>query len=128
MTTVGDVVRGVLAELEPRDREAVRQVRFRCKALPDAEDLARGCLPDQMAAFWGVDREPGRQGEPLPDGRPAEGEITLFLANLAPLTVERVRIALTHEIGHALGLEEVTIRALGLHLDDDQEEDRACCG
>jgi hypothetical protein len=138
---VADVVREVLAELGPEDREAVRNVRLFVKGRPDATDLARGCLPDQKAAFWGIGRELATHqgGGPLPDPAPAEGEITLFLVNLAPpkmpawawgelatfagLFRERVRIAFTHEVAHALGFDEDTIRALGLHLD----EEKACC-
>lgn len=126
--TVGELVADVLEQLGPEERAAVRNVRLFCKPVPDAVDLGRGCYPEQQAAFFGVGREPGRQGAPtLPDPRPAEGEITLFLANLAPLTAERVRVAFLHELGHALGWDEETIHALGLHLDDD-EGDQACCG
>jgi predicted Zn-dependent protease with MMP-like domain len=122
--TVGDVVRSTLDELPPEERAVVAGVSIRAKAFPDDEDLARGCYPDQQAAFWGVGRELGRQGATaLPHPGPAAGEITLFLANLAPLTAVRLRVALLHELGHALGLEEAEIRARGLYL----EGETACC-
>lgn len=114
---VARVYRQVLDELEPEAREAVRAVRVVVKAHPDAQDLQRGCVPHQMAAFYGCPRELGVQGaRELPDPAPASGEIILFAANLAPITEERVRIALLHELGHAVGLEEDEIRAAGLFL------------
>jgi hypothetical protein len=134
---LGDIVRDVLAELAPEDRAAVGQIRLFVKDRPDATDLARGCTADQKAAFWGVGRELAQPtgGGPLPDPRNPEGEITLFLANLAPaglapeaaaelatfaaLFRQRVRIALTHEVAHAIGFDEETIHAMGLYLDDD---------
>jgi predicted Zn-dependent protease with MMP-like domain len=134
MSNAGDIVRQVLADLSPEDRAAVSCVRLFVKDRPGPMDLARGCTPDQKAAFWGVGRELGRQGYPLPDPRPAAGEITLFLANLAPpgaelatfaaLFQERVRIALTHEVAHAIGFDEETIHAMGLYLDDDDHDER----
>jgi predicted Zn-dependent protease with MMP-like domain len=139
---VADIVREVLAQLGPEDRAAIKGVRLFVKDRPDGRDLERGCFPDQKAAFWGVGRELATHhgGGPLPDPRGAEGEITLFLANLAPpnddpgrgaelgtfmtLFHERVRIAFTHEVAHALGFDEDTIRAMGLHLDEEEER---CC-
>lgn len=116
----GDVVRAVLAELGPIDRAAVRGIRLRCKLRPDTGDLARGCLPDQRAAYYGCARE---LGDDL--GEVADGEITLFLGNLAPLTEARVRVALLHELAHAVGWDEATVQAMGLTLD---EGEHACCG
>jgi predicted Zn-dependent protease with MMP-like domain len=129
MTSVGDVVRQVLAELSPEDRATVYGLRLFVKARPDALDLARGCTPDQKAAFWGVGREQAQQGCPLPDPRAAEGEITLFLANLIPpgadlaIFTQRVRVALTHEVAHAIGFDEETIHAMGLYIDDDHDHE-----
>jgi hypothetical protein len=124
--TVGEVVRDVLGQLGPEDRAAVAGVRLACRPRPDARDLARGCYPDQRAAFWGVARELGHQGTvELPDPRPAEGEIVLFLQNLTPLTAARVRVAFGHELGHALGWDEDALRAMGLWIEDGGK--RACC-
>lgn len=117
MIAVAAVVRAVLRELEPAERWAVGGVVLRCKRRPDADDLGRGCEPDQRAAYWGRARDVAAGIET------ADGEITLFLDNLAPVTAERLRIALLHELGHALGLDEGTVRALGLTLD---EETHAC--
>jgi len=126
--TLGDVVRAALAELGPDDRRVVGGVDLVVKELPDAGDLARGCEPGQFAAYFGrsveLHRDPPATGgeweEVLPAPGPvrrADGVVTLFLRNLAPLTPARVRIALLHELGHVLGWEEGEIRSLGLHLD-----------
>jgi hypothetical protein len=79
-----------------------------------------------MAAFYGVGRQLGVLGaSELPDPSPASGEITLFLDNLAPVSAARVRVAVLHELAHALGFEEEEIRASGLYL---AEGLHACCG
>ncbi len=125
--TVGDVVRQAMQELSAEDQEAISAVRFLVKSRPDAQDLERGCTPDQMAAFYGVGRELGVQGlAELPDPSPAEGEITIFLDNLAPATPERIRVAFLHEVGHALGWDEEEIRASGFFLEGKGDE--SCCG
>lgn len=119
--TVGDVVREVVAGLEPADRWAVRGLWLVVKPRPDREDLARGCLPDQRAAYFGRAVDP--RLAPL---EPADGEVTLFLENLAPLTEARIRVALLHELAHALGWDEATVEAMGLTLVEG--EARSCCG
>lgn len=126
--SLGDVVRAVLAELGPADRARVAGVVLVVKELPDVGDMARGCEPGQYAAYHGRALELHRPPEPtggeweevLPPPGPercADGTVTLFVGNLAPLTYRRVRIALLHELAHVLGWEEGEIRSLGLHLD-----------
>jgi hypothetical protein len=113
------VVREVRASLPPDELERVQAVRVTAKPRPDATDLERGCFPTQKAAYYGVQCEQGTPGTTeLPDPSPASGEITLFLDNLAPVTQERLRIAVLHEFGHALGHDEETLWALGLYLED----------
>ncbi len=130
--TLGALVRGVLRELPPEDLQVLRGLALVVKQRPDAADLARGCEPGQFAAYFGrpveVHRPPAATGAewqevpPLPPPvRRADGTVTLFLANLAPLTAARVRIALLHELAHVLGWEEGEIRAFGLHLDGEQQ-------
>jgi predicted Zn-dependent protease with MMP-like domain len=127
LTTIGDVMRAVLAELPPGERRALAGVSLIVRDRPDAGDLARGCDPDQLAAYHGTARELHRGGVPvgelcspvpLPDDRPACGVVTLFVAHLAPLSPERVRVAILHELGHALGWTEEEIRGAGLVLED----------
>lgn len=113
------VLAEVRAGMGPEMLASLSGVRVTAKARPDAEDAERGCYPAQKAAFFGVGLELGEQGSPeLPDPSPARGEITLFLDNLAPVTEERLRIAILHEYGHALGHDEETIQAMGLYLED----------
>jgi len=124
VTSLGNIVREVLAELGA-DALAVAGVWLRVKARPDADDLARGCEPSQLGAFYGWARELGRMGETaLPDQRPAEGDVVLFLENIDPLTPENLRTVLRHELAHALGMEEEEIVALGLGSIDGG---RSCC-
>ncbi len=122
----GQVLEAVRASMTAEDLEAVRAVRVVCKPVPDGQDLQRGCGPQHKAAFWGIGRELGVQGlAELPDPRPAEGEIVLFLDNLVPVTEGRLRVALLHEYAHALGWEEDEIRAFGLYLEEGAPD--ACC-
>jgi predicted Zn-dependent protease with MMP-like domain len=133
--TLGEVVRAALAELPAADRRVVAAIRFRVQDRPGAAELAAGCEPGQFAAYCGRAVEVHRPPEPTgaewdevspPPGpvRRADGTVTLYLANLAPLTAARVRIALLHELAHVLGWEEAEIRAFGLHL--DQKGTRGC--
>lgn len=111
--TLGDLVRDELAALGP-DAALVADVWLVVQALPTHADLALGCEPEQLGAFVGCPRELGRAGGPLPDTRPAQGLIKLFLANIRPLTPENLRIVLRHELMHALGWEEDEIAGQGL--------------
>jgi hypothetical protein len=133
--TLGELVRGVLRELPPDDRRVVAGLALVVRQRPGAAELARGCEPGQFAAFVGhpveVHRPPAATGAEWQDVpslppavRRASGTVTLYLANLAPLTPARVRIALLHELAHVLGWEEAEIRAFGLHL--DREEGTTC--
>lgn len=117
------VARSVLASVRTRmDTETfarLREIQVHAKPRPDDRDLKRGCFAEQKAAYYGVPCELGVQGlTELPSYEPATGEIVLFLDNLAPVTEERVRVALLHEYMHALGHDEETIQAMGLWLED----------
>lgn len=113
------VLAEIRAGMEPDARDRLRRVRVTAKPRPDAEDLERGSHPAQKASFYGVGCEQGQQGATeLPDPGDASGEITLYLDNLAPVTEERLRIALLHEYGHALGHDEETLHVMGLYLED----------
>jgi len=114
VTTVGDVVRGALAELGP-EASALARVRLCLRPEPSDEDLARGCDPEQLGAFWGIPRELGRPGQlALPDYADPEGEIVIFWANLRPLNAATMRHVLHHELMHALGYDEDEVEAMGL--------------
>ncbi len=105
--------------MDPTAYARVRNVKITAKPAPDAQDLERGCFPEQKAAYYGAPCELGQQGaQELPSPEPATGEITLFLDNLAPVTPERTFVALMHEYMHALGHDEETIHAMGLWLED----------
>ncbi len=109
----------VRSQMDPETLARVRKVRVTAKPRPDAEDLERGCFPTQKAAYYGTPCELGIQGsQELPSPDPAEGEITLFLDNLAPVTPQRCFVAVLHEYMHALGHDEETIQAMGLWLED----------
>lgn len=109
----------VRKQMDPETYARVRDVKVTAKPAPDAADIKRGCFPKQKAGYFGVPCELGIQGaQELPSPDPATGEITLFLDNLAPVTQERVFIALLHEYMHALGHDEETIYAMGLWLED----------
>jgi hypothetical protein len=113
------VLAGIRSAMDPDTRARVRNVRVTGKARPDAVDLKRGCRPDQKAAYYGVPCELGVQGATeLPDPSDAEGEITIFFDNLAPVTEKRLRIALLHEYAHVIGHDEETIQAMGLFLEE----------
>lgn len=114
-----EVLAQVRAELGPVALANLEGVVVTAKPRPDAEDIKRGAHGAIKATFYGVGLEQGQQGAiELPDPAPAQGEITLFLDNLAPVTPERLRIALLHEYCHALGHDEETIQAMGLYLED----------
>lgn len=115
MTTVADVVAACYAELDADQRQAVRGVDVKIKARPDTVDLARGCVPGQFGCFYGVGRELETPdgGWELPSLEPATGEICIFLENIRPLTADRVRIVVMHELCHALGFPEEEIIAMG---------------
>ncbi len=114
-----EAVRTVRARMDPEEYHRVRNVKITAKGRPSAEDLERGCSRDQKASYFGVPCELGVQGsQELPSPEEATGEITLFLENLAPITPERLFIAIAHEYMHALGHDEETIQAMGLWLED----------
>lgn len=108
------LVRSLFEEMGPYEAAAVAGVWLRLAVRPDAGDLARGCDPDQLGAFFGAAREIGRPGEPLPDCRPAEGEIVLYLGNIRPLNASTITTVLRHELLHARGYEEEEIHDMGL--------------
>lgn len=109
----------VRAKMDPESFERVRLIKVGAKPRPDAKDLENGCHPQQKACYLGNPCELGEQGrQELPSGEPATGEITLFLDNLAPVTPERMFIAVSHEYMHALGYDEETIQLMGLWLED----------
>lgn len=117
--TVKAAIAAVRSQMDPDELVRIRGVRFTAKPRPDAKDLKLGCFPGQKAAYYGVACELGVQGAPeLPSPEPATGEITLFLDNLAPVTPERARVAVLHEVMHALGYDEETIWAMGLYLEE----------
>lgn len=118
------VIASALEELDDRERELVRGVRWQTKERPDTEDLARGVVPHQLGSYIGVPHD--RRADPLddddwsmsPNTGPAEGTITIYLENLRPLTAEKIRRVFLHEVSHALGYTEEEITGeLGLTLE-----------
>lgn len=122
---LAELVAQVLEELEPDEREAISGVQIRVRPRPLLLDLARGCTSRQLGCFWGVAWERPQQGAStaLPDTTPATGEVVLFLENIRRMSgafVWNVRQVLEHELLHALGHDEDTIRHVyGLELEED---------
>lgn len=113
------VLAEVREQLGPDDLERVAAIKVTAKPRPGPEDIERGAHPLQKCAYYGVPCEQGTPGiTELPDPSEATGEILLFLDNLAPLSADKLRIALLHEYGHALGHDEGTLWAMGLYLED----------
>lgn len=102
-------VRRVLAGLEPVERARVRGVRICVRRRPHRIDRQRGA-GKLVAYFWGVGAERLElRTTALPDERPAVGEIVIFKGRIRPLTRDRLRVVLLHELAHALGYEEEEI-------------------
>lgn len=121
--TVAEVIADCRASLGPLDQVVVANVPVLPFGRPDGLDFGRGCTPGHLGYFYGVPREPDPRGATvLPDVEPVEGEIRIFLQNIRPLTAERVRTVVLHELHHALGYTEEEIRAMGYDL----EEGAAC--
>jgi predicted Zn-dependent protease with MMP-like domain len=115
--TVAGAIAATLDGLPAWVRSHLARVSIRTKDRPDDSDLRRGSSGDQFGYFWGSGPERDACGTELPDRRPPEGDIVLFLDNLAPLTFPRFRLALLHEIAHVLGYpEEEIVNHLGLRL------------
>ena len=100
---IGALLERAIPRLLLDELEALERVRLVVKRRPDLEDLARGILPTQPAAFWGA------------DGR---GEVLLFTDVLVrgPFALKRVELALRHELRHALGEDEGEVLRHGLDL------------
>ncbi|MEM6294501.1 MAG: metallopeptidase family protein [Myxococcota bacterium] len=103
----------VLAGLPPRIAEAIAGVPVLLEARPHPGIVEDGFDPRAVGLFEG----PIAHSDAIAD-RPAR--IVIFYANLlatcrdADEVAEQLEITLLHEIGHALGLDEDEVDALGL--------------
>jgi len=114
--TESEAIARVVAGLPAGARDYLRDVAFELGDHPSAIDLGRGATPGHVGYFWGTrPQDDDGEGDPgvLPpaDDRP-RGVIKLFRANIAPMTFERLRAAILHEVAHALGHDEEEIRAV----------------
>jgi predicted Zn-dependent protease with MMP-like domain len=108
---IKDVIAEVLRQLPLEVKEKLAGVTYHVAQSPSAELLELGIGVDEAGAYVQV----GDDDDQLYDEEEApERHIWLFAENIQPLTRARVIDVLIHEIGHACGLDEEALRALGL--------------
>lgn len=113
------IVTDALAALPPRIQAAVADVPILVEEYPD-EDLLREfdppASPELLGVFTGTSHaeRAGRASGSLP------GTVRVFRRNLEHMAgdraelVDELKVTLLHEIGHALGMDEEELEALGL--------------
>lgn len=104
------VIRQTMDELPGELRERLARVVISTVPRPTDGLQALGVAPGAKGAFLIEQREPYAEAEPTDPDEPS-GSIFLFLDNIPPGELETV---LWHEVGHALGLNEYEVEALGL--------------
>ena len=112
-----EVVNQTLKRLPDMFREALEKVRIVREPTPSTE-LAQGAPletpPDVLGLFHGrTIHEQELSGELPPTVYLFRRNLERTARNTEELT-EEIRITLLHEIGHALGLDEDEVRAMGL--------------
>jgi predicted Zn-dependent protease with MMP-like domain len=113
------IVNEALAALPPRIQDAVSDVTILVEEYPD-EDLLREFDPPASPELLGVFSGPNyaeRAGQP---SGAMPSSVRVFRRNLEHMAgdrtelVDELRVTLLHEIGHALGMGEEELEALGL--------------
>lgn len=105
--TVRDAAQRVLDGLPEELREELRGVRLCVLPRPSPELVEVHGVSENAPAHYVGDAE-----DPFFDGDDEqERAIYLFTDNIRPCSERHVRALVTHEVGHALGMDEDEVRA-----------------